>query len=88
MIKDYLENLQDQRRSHPISQADYDSWRQNPITKQLLEDIDMLRFNCADSIIARDTATAGLQAAKYNGVQDTVEFIDDWTPECLEGKDD
>ncbi len=88
MLKEYQEKLQDQRRSHPITQADFDAWRQNIITKQFFEDLELFPVDRANDITANDANTAGLQAAKLNGVQDTSEYFIDWTPECLEGNDD
>jgi len=88
MLKDYLEKLQDQRRNHPITQADFDAWRQNIITKQFFEDLELFPVDRANDITADNANTAGLHAAKLNGVQDTCEYFSDWTPDCLEGNED
>jgi hypothetical protein len=39
----------------------------------------------AEEISAMSADTAGLQAAKINGVQDTVDYlVDEWRPDYLE----
>ena len=37
----------------------------------------------ADTIVANTVDTAGLQAAKLNGIQDTAEYAIDWKPDYL-----
>ena len=83
MLKDYQDRLQQVRQAHPISQADLEAWRLNPLTIQLFEDLELLPIVIAESITANDAATAGLQSAKLNGVQDTAEYAIDWAPEYL-----
>lgn len=84
-MKEYLDDLKDRRQSHPISQADFDAWRSNIVSQQFLEDLEILALESAQNIHATDSNSAGLQAAKLNGVQDTVDYVVSWTPECLEG---
>jgi hypothetical protein len=86
MLKEYATKLREQRQYHQISQADYLQWVDNPITKQLREDLELLVLGASENIRADSQETAGLQAAKFNGVQDAVEFAIDWHPEYLEGE--
>ena len=87
MLKDYQDRLSQTRQSHPISQADFEAWRLNPLTIQLFEDLELLPLAISETITANDAGTAGLQAAKLNGVQDTAEYAIDWTPEYLINKE-
>ena len=85
MLKDYLDQLQQRRESHQISKADFESWKSNIITLQLFEDLEILAIEKAEEVCARDANTAGLQAAKLNGIQDTMNYAVDWMPDYLEG---
>ena len=84
MLKDYLNRMKQNRSDHPISQADFETWRGNEITKQLFEDLEYLKINTSECISAIDSNIAGLQAAKLNGVQDTVDYANAWVPDCLD----
>lgn len=88
MLKDYRKDLMLRRQSHPISQADWEQWNANPITKQLFEDAELLAIDMAEAMPATSADTAGLNAAKVKGVQEATDGILDWTPTNLEGKDE
>ena len=88
MLKDYLNHLHDLRQSHPVSQADYEAWLLNPITKQLFEDAELLAIDMAEAMPATSADTAGLNAAKVKGVQEATDGILDWVPRNLETNDD
>ena len=87
MLKDYFRKIRQSRQDNPISRADFEAWRLNAITKQLFEDFEELKLQCSDDIHAHDE-TAGLQAAKLNGLQDSVGFLLDWEPECFGSDND
>ena len=83
MLKEYLENLTQARQHHPITQADFDAWKQNIITKQLFEDLELALLEQIQSMRALDS-NAGLSLAKFNGMQESVQSVTDWVPETLE----
>ena len=83
-MKDYLSKLRDRRQSHPISQADFTAWRENIITQQLYEDVELFLIECAEEMRALSADTAGLQLGKYDGVRLASDFVFDWQPEELE----
>lgn len=88
MFKDYQDSLSQKRQAFQISQADFEAWKSNTITVQLFEDAELLSIDSAENVNAINADVAGLQAAKLNGVQDTVNFVIDWTPDYLEGGDE
>ena len=77
------------RELQPITQASFSEWKQNIITRQLFEDLEIGILNSLDSInpiLSPEKAAIGYtQIYAVRGVTDNVI---NWTPDFLEKIDD
>jgi len=92
MLKDYLDKLSEARQAHPISEGDYEQFKDNPIFKRLLNDIEESILYQLDTIgstpLSCTTDEIAMNAIKFNEAQNSLEFIREWIPEELSEGDE
>ena len=74
----------EKRQHHQITKDDFDAWRQNIITKQLFEDLDIFIHMAAEDLRPSQVQSSEITLGKFNGIQACVEFVDLWEPTSVE----
>lgn len=87
-LDEILQSLPEQAEYQNLTQDDYLAWKENPVTKLLMADLYMQTLQAADSIGGDTVDTLAVRSARYTGVREVVQMIDDWKPEYLEQEDE
>ena len=81
--------MRQHRGLHPITQASFSEWKQNIITKQLFEDLEVGVLNGLDSINPiLNPEKAAIGYTNLYAVREVSDIIINWAPEFLEKVDD
>ena len=90
MIEELLAETRARHSTSPISQEDYDTWRINPVTVRLFEEMEMDVIG--DLIDSDSTATTtdevAMEYVSMKSEQDRIRSIIDWSPAGCKGADD
>lgn len=89
MIERVIAEIQARHSKEPITQDEYDEWRQNDVTKRLFDDLELSVLDSFQDWLPDDNQDAAAMAAmlRQGGAQ-MVERVLDWSPAGVEGPND
>lgn len=71
----------DSRNNHPISKEQFDSWKNNKVTKRLLADLDEVLISLTDNIsVSSEPSVQAQKATEFATTRDNIQFINFWYP--------
>ena len=84
MLQDYLDKLSQSRQSHPISQGDLEAFRENPVFKRLLNDMEESLLYMLDYIgNGKTIEDINNLSVRFGEMKNSIDFIKHWVPEEL-----
>ena len=75
MLTDYQEKLLQNRQAHPIEPEDFNAWKNNRITQEFFEDLELWIL---DGRVKSSSLSESL------ALNSTLGFADDWHPTTVE----
>lgn len=89
MLERAIAETQARHSREPITQDEYDEWRQNDVTKRLFDDLELSVLDSFQNYLPVDEPgeTAMVAMLKQGGAQ-MVENVLDWSPAGVEGPND
>lgn len=89
MIERAIAEIQARHSREPITQDEYDEWRQNDVTKRMLEGLELSVLDSFQNYLPEDDPGETAMAAmlRQGGVK-MAENILDWSPAGVEGPND
>ncbi len=78
-------------QEYPVTQADYEEWRSNPVTMALYDDLEKLTLlsqTTLGSLTSADPSVVFGAQQQMLGLMTTVESVFEWAPEGVELEDE
>ena len=90
MIEELLAETRARHSTSPISQEDYDTWRNSDVTNRLFEEleIDMLEDAIDLTPAYESTDLAAMDFVAIKADQERVAFVLEWAPDGCKGAND
>jgi hypothetical protein len=85
----FWQSVHEKQNQNPLSQAEYEEWRANPVTMRMFDDFEysLLEVQTEMSGKTSDSDLSPLIHAELNALAQSVAKLFEWVPEELEGEE-
>jgi len=87
MLEEYQNKLQEWRKSHPISEGDFENWKSSLVTQRLFTDLKEIFIDSLDYIAGSNESELAQNAMRFRECKDNIETILNWKPQELINED-